>query len=328
MAAARLDENMFLFVLGSFVIACSAKVDRFPQPGESLRANAFTAEAGGKGLNLALGAHRLGVAVDGLFAVGEDPFGQLAAQALADAGLSPAMIRRCPGATGAGIGFTDGAGENCLAVFPGANRLLTAEHVRNAAALPHASLVLAQFEIDDPPIAEAFALARAAGVRTLLNPSPFRALPANLLSHTDILVVNAVEAVQLAQSLGLRPGSDTDPVPDAAALANPLLEHGPGLVVVTLGGRGAVACRPEHPPLHQPAFAVDAVDTLGAGDAFTAGLAAGLVQGRPLEKCLERAAACGAIVAGRIGVFDALPTAGELDRFLAGASRKTPGTQG
>lgn len=324
MAAARLDENMFLFVLGSFVIACSAKVDRFPQPGESLRATAFTAEAGGKGLNLALGAHRLGVAVDGLFAIGEDPFGQLAAQALAGAGLSPAMIRRCPGATGAGIGFTDGAGENCLAVFPGANRLLTAEHVREATALPEASLVLAQFEIDDPPIVEAFALAHAAGVRTLLNPSPFRVPPANLLSHTDILVVNAVEAAQLGRFLGLHAASEADPVPGAAALATPLLERGPGLVVVTLGARGAVACRPGHPPLHQPAFTVDAVDTLGAGDAFTAGLAAGLVQGRPLEECLERAAACGAIVAGRIGVFDALPTADDLDRFLAGAGQERP----
>ncbi|SMF83917.1 ribokinase [Azospirillum oryzae] len=311
---------MFLFVLGSFVIACSAKVDRFPQPGESLRAEAFTVEAGGKGLNLAIGARRLGVGVDGLFAVGDDLFGGLAEQALAGAGLSPALIRRCPGATGAGIGFTDRGGENCLAVYPGANRQLSADHVRAATGLRRAALVLAQFEIDDGAIVEAFALARAAGVRTLLNPSPFRALPAGLLAHTDILVVNAVEAAQMAQALAPRLDIDMDAEPlSAAASADAFLALGPGLVVVTLGARGAVACRRGAAPLHQPAFPVATVDTLGAGDAFTAGLAAGLVQGRPLEECLERAAACGAIVAGRIGVAAALPTTEELERFLAGS---------
>ncbi|WP_451972936.1 ribokinase [Azospirillum endophyticum] len=309
---------MFLFVLGSFVIACSAKVGAFPQPGESLRAEAFTVEAGGKGLNLAVGARRLGMAVDGLFAVGDDLFGGLAEQALSGAGLSPTMIRRCTGQTGAGIGFTDRGGENCLAVFPGANRQLSADHVRAAAGLSRATLVLAQFEVDDAPIVEAFALARAAGVRTLLNPSPFRPLPAGLLAHTDILVLNAVEAMQMARSLRpvLDTGAAVNTASAATALAQAFLALGPDLVVVTLGAHGAVACRQGTEPLHQPAFPVVTVDTLGAGDAFTAGLATGLAEGRSLKECLERAAACGAIVAGRIGVSEALPTTAELERFL------------
>ncbi|WP_042445336.1 ribokinase [Azospirillum sp. B510] len=325
MTATWTDENIFLFVLGSVVIACSAKVDSFPQPGESLRARTLTVETGGKGLNLAVGAHRLGLAVDGLFAVGDDLFGPLAEQALTGAGLSSTMIRRCPGATGAGIGFTNHDGENCLAVHSGANRLLSADHVRAAAGLRRAALVLAQFEIDDAPIVEAFALARRAGVRTLLNPSPFRRLPAGLLARTDILVANAVEAAQLARDLapgldaGLDAGMRSDPLATAAALAVSFLAFGPDLVVVTLGAHGAVACRRGGSPIHQPAFPVTTVDTLGAGDAFTAGLAAGLAEGRPLEECLRRAAACGAIVAGRIGVFDALPSADELERLLAGA---------
>ncbi|MBP2301661.1 ribokinase [Azospirillum picis] len=304
---------MFLFVLGSFVIACSAKVDRFPLPGESLRAGAFTVEAGGKGLNVAVGARRLGVAVDGLLAVGDDLFGGLAEPTLDRAGLPLSMIRRRAGGTGAGIGFTDAHGENCLAVFPGANRLLSAADVRTAPGLTRAALVAAQFEIDDAPIAEAFMLARAAGVRTLLTPSPYREPAAGLLSTTDILVLNAVEAAQMAGSS--RAGQASSPE-DAAALGASLLARGPDLVVITLGPRGAVACRRGTAPLHQPAFPVTAVDSLGAGDAFTAALAAGLVQGRPLTVCLERAAACGAIVAGRLGVFDALPSADQLDRYL------------
>jgi len=123
----QMGDNASVFILGSFVVACSAKVPRLPRPGESLRADAFTVEAGGKGFNLAVGARRLGATVDGLVAVGNDFFSQLAAPALTRAGLSPEMVRRYEGTTGSGIGFTDADGENCLAVFPGANRLLTGQ---------------------------------------------------------------------------------------------------------------------------------------------------------------------------------------------------------
>ncbi|OYD83792.1 ribokinase [Azospirillum brasilense] len=314
-----MDETASLFVLGSFVIACSAKVARFPQPGESLCAEAFTVETGGKGFNLALGAHRLGAAVDGLLAVGDDLFGQLAEPTLTEAGLPLDMIHRYRTTTGSGIGFTNANGENCLAVFSGANRLLSAEDVRAAAGLRRASLVLAQFEIGDEPIIEAFTLAHRTNCPTLLNPSPFRIPDPRILDHTTLLVVNAVEATQMAGALGLAPGSTVTDilVEDATRLGAALVGGGIETVIVTLGARGAVACRSGVEPIHQPAFAVEPVDSLGAGDAFTAGLAASLLDGRPLPECLKRAAACGALVARRLGVFRALPTADELERFLA-----------
>jgi ribokinase len=311
-----MPKNASLFVLGSFVVACSAKVARLPQLGESLRANAFTVEAGGKGLNLALGAHRLGAEVDGLFAIGNDLFSQLARSAFAEAGLSPAMLRSYEASTGSGIGFTDPRGDNCLAIYPGANDLLSAQDARAASeALQRADLVLGQFEIGDEPILEAFTLARAAGVRTLLNPSPYRPLDPRILKATSILVVNRVEAALLAGSF-----SSESPVrsePDDSELATTLLDHGPDIVVVTLGADGAVAYQRGAAPLRQPSIAVDAVDTLGAGDAFTAALAVGLSERRPLAQVLERAAACGAMTCRKLGVFDALPTAHDLHLFLA-----------
>ena len=128
-----MDQTAPLFVLGSFVVACSAKVDHLPQPGESLRASAFTVEAGGKGFNVAVGAHRLGAKVDGIFAIGNDFFSQLASSTFAQAGLSSTMLRRFEAPTGSGIGFTDAQGENCLAVHPGANLLLSAHEIRSVA---------------------------------------------------------------------------------------------------------------------------------------------------------------------------------------------------
>ncbi len=69
--------------------------------------------------------------------------------------------------------------------------------------------------------------------------------------------------------------------------------------------------------MHQPGFEVVAMDSLGAGDAFTAGFAVSLMEGRSLAECLRRGAGCGAITVQKLGVFDALPTRRELERFLA-----------
>jgi ribokinase len=306
-----MDQPASLFVLGSFVVACSAKVPHLPRPGESLRAEAFTAEPGGKGLNLALGAHRLGAKVDGIFSIGTDLFSQLAHSAFAQVGLSAAMLRQVDAKTGSGIGFTDLHGENCLAVCPGANLLLSAQDIHSVEqAVREAGLVLAQFEIGDEPILEAFTIADAAGARTVLNPSPYRPVDPRILERTSILVLNRVEAAQLAESSGFGALGTLD---DMAAT---LLEQGPELIVVTLGREGANAYRRGAPPLHQPAFPVKAVDTLGAGDAFTAGLAVGLLQDQPLTECLRQASACGAMVCMEVGVFDGLPSINELNCFL------------
>lgn len=313
-----------IFVLGSFVVACSAKVTRFPIAGESLRAEALTVEPGGKGLNLALGVRRLGLAVDGLMAVGDDLLSAFAAPALRRAELPETMLKRFSGATGGGIGFTDASGENCLAVNPGANLSLGVQDVREMSeAIRRAGLVMAQFEIGDAPIAEAFELARQAGVRTLLNPSPFRPVPPGILANSSIVIVNANEAQALA--LSLRPSGmpgperqlELDTVARLEGLAQSLFACGPDTLVVTLGPAGAIAFRAGETHLRQCAFAVDAVDSLGAGDAFAAGLAASLVEGRSFPEALRRASACGAMVAQQAGVFDVLPTAAELHDFLA-----------
>lgn len=305
---------MQVFVVGSFVIACSVKVARLPGAGESLDAAAFVSEPGGKGFNLALAAHRLGAAVDGLFAIGSDAFAAIAESTFAGLGFAPGMLVRRDGSTGAGVGFVDPSGENCLAVCLGANLALDDAEVRRAAPrLLHARLVAATHESPDAPIREAFARARANGALTLLNPSPTRPIDPGILSNTAILIVNAVEAAELG--LG-----DPDAIAGARGRTpaiDALLRAGPELVVVTLGEGGAVAFREAAPPVRQPAFAVAAVDTMGAGDAFAAGLLASLLEHRPLDEALRRAAACGALATLRFGAFDAFPTAAALDRFLA-----------
>ncbi len=298
-----------VFVLGSFVVSCSAKVQRFPRPGESLAAEIVTIEPGGKGLNLAIMARRLGIRVDGVFAVGDDLASAFAAPALARADLPQDMLVRIAGKTGSGIGFTDAAGETSLAIAGGVNLAVTRAHIRErAGAIAGALLVMAQFETADEPIAEAFAMARQSGVPTLLNPSPFRPIRPEILERTTILVVNETEARELAVAIGRAPASAADPERFIGELAPAIAALGPDLIVLTRGATGAIAVPRDGQAVFQSGIQVDTVDTLGAGDAFAATLGVRIAQRRPLPEALRDAAVAGALTTTRHGVFDALPT--------------------
>lgn len=308
-----------IFVLGSFVLSCSAKVPRFPQDGESLAAEVVTIEPGGKGFNLAVAAHRLGARVDGLLAVGDDLPSAFAEPALASAGLPRAMLLRLPGRTGSGVGFTDDRGETRIAVDAGVNKAISATHIRTVSdRIAASAMVTAQFEIADEPIREAFALARRAGIPTLLNPSPFRPLAPDILATTAILVVNETEAAALARSLGHQPDGPIRPDGFARDLGPALLGLGPELVVLTRGAEGALALTRDSVTT-QPALPVTPVDSLGAGDAFAAALAVALTEGRALGEAMHWAAAAGAVTTMRTGVLEALPWRKELVSLVTAA---------
>jgi ribokinase len=297
-----------IFILGSFVVSCSAKVSHFPRAGESLAAEIVTIEPGGKGLNLAIASRRMGAQVDGLLAVGDDVASAFAAPALLRADLPADMLIRLPGKTGSGVGFTDARGETCLAVDAGVNLALAADHVRAVAArIGAAAMVMAQFEIGDAPIREAFALAAAAGVATLLNPSPFRPIAPDILANTQVLVVNETEAQALGAALAVGGDDNADPVQFTRRLGPALLALGPRLVVLTRGAAGAIAVTADG-TVSQPALPVAVVDSLGAGDAFAATLGVSLSSGVGLAEAMLNAAAAGALATLRAGVFDALPT--------------------
>ena len=304
------DAPFPVFIIGSLVLACSAEVARCPEPGESLRATGFIMEAGGKGFNVALAAHRLGVPVDGLFAAGDDLPGQFIRQAFAAQGLDPDLIHSVAAATGAGVGLIQEDGENRIAVYPGANAALSAEHVSaRADGLRGAGLVFAQFEAPDAPIAAAFALARQAGVTTMLNPSPYRSISPDILAATDIIIVNEREAAALAEDQFW-----TGPYDELAAS---LAGAGVTTLIVTRGARGAQAWQHHH-MIDEAGLAAPVADSMGAGDAFTGGLIAALSRHMDLSNALRWGCAAGAIAVSKLGVATALPDIGELMRALDG----------
>lgn len=321
---------MKLLVLGSFVQACCWKVARLPLPGESLVADALSIEAGGKGLNVAIGSRRLApdAQVDVILGVGQDAAADDLLQLLVAEGVGAEHVHRLSPQSGYGSGHIAANGQNAIAVFPGPNLLLRAEHADLARqAIEHADLVYGQFETSLAVLTRAFSIAKSVEQEhqplTVLNPSPWQAIPSELLNCVDVLVVNEVEAAQLLRLSSPLAGLDLSA---ASLLIQTALDSfwtyfkGKWLIV-TLGDQGSLAFSRNAPnslTVAATAFNIQAVDTVGAGDAFASALCVALGQKTvDMKHTLIQANACGAMVASELGVLDVLPSRAKLDAFLS-----------
>ncbi len=294
-------------------------VDRLPLAGESLAATRIFQEHGGKGLNLAVGLHRLGVTVDLLMAVGADEAGAAVKRRLAEEGMDTTRVLTLGSNSGYGAGFIAPDGRNCLAIHLGANALLTAGHVEQAREVfVHADWVVAQFESPDPVILHAFRQARQLGKHTYLNPSPWRQIDNELLALTDVLVANTTEAALLFDQPELEKLTRRGWSEQLPALARELGWMG-RLLVITLADAGCVALDKAGTAVSQPAYPIQQIDATGAGDAFGSGLVWSLLRGLPLTESLRIGNACGALIAAREGILDGLPRCADVETFMAAA---------
>ncbi|MFI9603753.1 ribokinase [Streptomyces sp. NPDC052043] len=293
-----------LLVVGSANADLVIGVERRPAAGETVLGSDLSVHPGGKGANQAAAAARLGARTALLARVGDDDHGRLLLDAQRAAGVDPAGVLVGGAPTGVALITVDPSGDNSIVVSPGANGRLTPEDVRAAGALLRTSRVVsAQLEIPLETVEET-ARNLAPGSRFVLNPSPPRPLPRELLKACDPLIVNEHEAKVI---LG---GSEAGDAPED--WARDLLALGPRSVVITLGGEGALVASVDG-VARVPSVKVDAVDTTGAGDAFTAALAWRLGAGATLEEAAAYAARVGALAVTRRGAQESYPTAAEVD---------------
>jgi ribokinase len=298
-------------VLGSANLDLVVRQPRLPQPGETMFGTSFATVAGGKGLNQAIAAARAGADVAFLGAVGRDAFGAQLREALRADGVATDGLADVDGSTGtAHIAVMDD-GENSIVIVPGANAAVT--HLDDAArtALTGARYLVAQLERPLTLVAEAFALAREAGARTVLTPAPVQALAPALLADTDILVPNSGEARALA-------GVDDDRAAAAAlSLSVGVSAGGPaGIVVMTRGPHGATVAQGGEIVADVAPRVVDAVDTTGAGDTFAGVLVARLSLGDTQERALRAATVAASIAVTRPGASTSMPRWAEVEALL------------
>lgn len=306
---------MDVFVLGSYIHANSLMVNRLPVPGESLEAVALYSEHGGKGLNMAVGMHRLGLQVETLLMIGNDVPGRALLQFLQAEGMDASQVVLADDNSGFGVGLVSAAEGNIIAIYPGANAQMETAHIQaNTERITNCRMVCAQFEIPDMPILEAFQLARQYGILTLLAPSPWRVPHPALLPLVDILVLNETEAMALLGIQCKQRLAVTDWLQHLSTL-----DWQGKLLVVTLADYGCVALQAGGGLLYHPAWVVTTQDPTGAGDAFTAGLAFALLTDYPLATALHFANACGAWVAASTGVVARLPTLRQVEKLMQDA---------
>lgn len=254
---------MSVFVCGALHLDVMVDAPHLPTPDETVTGSAVAYAFGGKGGNQAVAAARMGARVEMAGRVGSDDFARALLGGLDAAGVGRVQVQEVSGASGMSVAIVETGGTYGAVIVSAAN-------LQNDGRITLPSgctSLLLQNEIPASANHEAANRARAAGVRVILNAAPARVDDMGLLTLTDLLVVNRVEAAQL---LGL------DRLDDPLAAAASLVALGPGQVIVTLGGDGLVLF--DGKARHSPARRVQVASTHGAGDAFIGALAARLDQ--------------------------------------------------
>jgi ribokinase len=275
-----------IVVVGSYNRDVSVSVQRLPAPGETCLGLGRLESPGGKGANQAVQAARCGAATAMVGAVGDDAAGEEAIAMWRRHRVGVEHVARLSDCgTGLGLILVDAKGQNAIVVDSAANAQVRPAQMDAAAGLiTSARLLVGQLEIPAEATGRAFAIARQAGVATLLNAAPApEALDPALLTLTDILVVNEIEGQALSGH------------PNPAAIGETLLDRVGMAVVVTLGGDGAMLFEHRRAPFSLPAHRVSTVDTTGAGDAFTGAFAARWVATGDARLALAWGVAAGSI---------------------------------
>ncbi|MGW7082068.1 ribokinase [Streptomyces sp. NPDC054871] len=306
------DATYDLLVVGSANADLVIGVERRPAPGETVLGSDLATHPGGKGANQSVAAARLGARTALLARVGDDAHGRLLLDSQRAAGADTVGVLVGGAPTGVALITVDPSGDNSIVVSPGANARLTPEDIRAAGSLLAASRVVSsQLEIPIESVTEVVRTLPAA-TRFVLNPSPPAPLPSEVLAACDPLVVNEHEARYIL-------GDDAAPGDSPGDWARALLALGPRSVVITLGAEGALTADGGGSPVTVPSPKVDAVDTTGAGDAFTAALAWRLGLGEELPTAAAYAARVGAASVTRQGAQESYPTADEVAGQVEGA---------
>lgn len=303
-------------VVGSSNMDLTFRTDRLPHPGETLTGQSFLQGFGGKGANQAVMAARMGAAVTMITRVGQDVFGRQIQENFRCLGIDITHVFLDElSTTGVASILVDNQGQNCIIVVPGANGALSPNDVRNAsAAIRSTGLLLCQLEVPLATTLEAFQIARAAGVRTILNPAPAQPLPEELLRLTDLLIPNEIELELLAGKKLI--GEEL-----IEAAARELMAEGPSAVLVTMGEQGAMLVE-ENQVRAIPGERVQAVDTSGAGDAFIGCLAVYLAEGRNLAEAATQANCAAAFSVTRPGTQASFPARALVEAFPLGEPRE------
>lgn len=270
-------------VVGSANIDLTTFAERFPKPGETIFGQSFDLGFGGKGANQAVAARLCGAEVFMVARVGSDLFGPATIENFRKQGIDPSYVKQLEGlSSGVAPIFVEPSGQNRILVVKGANDAIKPADVDAAAdMLKSVDCIVLQFEIPLETVYYTIGFARKHGIRCILNPAPAQSVDMAALQDLDYFVPNESEAETIT-------GSAVKTVEDARECAAQLVTAGIRRVIITLGANGSLLASREGSD-HVAPFAVNSVDSTGAGDAFIGSFAVFLGEGVPEKEAVRRA---------------------------------------
>ncbi len=304
-------------VVGSINIDLVVNTERIPVKGETVAGKDFRIHPGGKGANQAVAVGRLGDPVRMIGRLGDDDFGSQLKASLRRAGVDVAGVATTEGSSGIAMIVVAQNGENSIVITPGANAQLTPHDLEaNLEIIRSAGLVLTQLEIPDETVEHLAKICAREGVPLILDPSPAKELPSELLKNIEWFTPNETEAAFFI-------GNATNPIDmcDPDCMAHMLISKGVRGVVLKRGSRGAyLASKGGLAELVSP-FSVTAIDTTGAGDAFNGAFATGLMLGMGPAQSARFAGAAAAISVTREGAQPSMPVMADVEQLMKCAKK-------
>ncbi len=327
-----------VFVLASLVQAHYWFIKDFPEINSCEQARLYQTEIGGKGLNVSIALHKLGLKTIPVIGCGVDQTAQQCLALLKKYDITTKYILQFTSiASGQGAALINDESRNMISIALGANLAVTPEHVQSSLnEIEHCKLIYAQFEIALPPIEHVFELAHHTGKTTVLNPSPWQNPSESIKKYTHWLIVNEIEVLALLDipPLPLHESLDIDEV--ARQLQTALIRHHQQwnnlqLLLITVGQSGAFMLEilPRH--THQygmniffvAGIPVHSVDPTGCGDAFAAAFCSAVNRDFSFKDALEYANCAGAIMAQTQGVLEHLPSHLQIGQLFHSGNKST-----
>jgi ribokinase len=296
-----------IVIVGSINMDLVSCAPHIPAIGETVIGSSFTTTPGGKGANQAVAAARLAYPTHMVGKVGRDTYGQTLLDSLTAAEVSIDGMGRFDGSSGLAHIVVAENGQNSIVIIQAANGDVDPAWIDLHAHLIHsAGIVLCQLELPLETTLHTIAVCASAGVPVMLDPAPAAPLPDDAFRQIAWFTPNETEAA-------LYVGKERQ----AEDAAERLLAKGLQGVVLKRGSEGAYVALSRGKAGHVPAFRVEAIDTVAAGDCFNGAFAVALMEGRDPWSAARFACAASAISVTRRGAQVSMPSRTEVDDFLA-----------
>ena len=289
-----------VIVFGGINMDLFAYIPRSTRQGETITASSIEFYLGGKGANQAVAAARLGAEVAFVGTVGNDEFGEKLIKMISSESIDTSLINSKAGQTGTALINVLENSNNEVISYPGANKF-TKDSFINESFLCEAEIIICQMEVNEEETFNLFKRAKKNNCTTILNLAPYKKISTQILTFTDILIVNETEFSELSgiELSLINEDVNIDPIKSLKLLKSIDL-------IVTLGKRGILIFSNGNKTFIA-GEKVNAIDTVGAGDCFVGALGYGILNGKDLLTASKLANKAASVSVTKKGAAASMP---------------------